>query len=1061
MKEKIKTKCIAFLMCSVLLCFSASVFAQSGTGATGRVIDKNGEGLIGATVTVVGSARGAITDENGDFEIANVPSGTKLKITYLGMEDKEQVFSGKPLTIVLEEQKNELDEVTIVGFGKQQKESVVSSISTVDVSELRVPSSNLTTSFAGRIAGMISYQTSGEPGAASNAEFFVRGVTSFAPGLVQSPLILIDNIEVSTDDLARLHPDDLQSFSVLKDATATALYGARGANGVILVTTKEGKEGKATVSFRVENTWSAPTSQLEMADAITYMNMANEAYNTRVPYITNVYPRSDINETALGNYPVAYPNVDWMKLMIKDVTNNQRANISVSGGGKVARYYVSGSFANDNGLIKTDKRSSFDNNINSKQYTLHSNVNVNVTQATEMIIRLHGGFSDYQGPLESGSGVYKSVLKVSPVRFLPYYEPDLTYAKANHILFGNDGSQSHLFVNPYAEMMKGYQQNSSSSLMAQMELKQDFSQILKGLRGRVLGNTARNSYFRMNREFKPYYYELMYFDRTSDMYYLYELNTGSGTEYLGYDASKNEKSITNVMYGEAALSYDNSFDVNTVSGMLVLTGRNYVTPNADKLLNSLPERNVCFSGRFTYNYDKRYFAEFNFGYNGSEKFDKGHRWGFFPSIGLGYLMSNETFWSELKDKITMLKWKYTYGMTGNDKIANQRFFYLSNIEMGKGDGFGDNAVGFGTTGAGFAGMQGPLINNYENPNVTWEIAYKHNFGIELGLYNKVNIQADIYKEHRKNILQERQDIPISLGLWSVPLLNKGEAQTVGGEISLDYNQTFNKDLWFTGRANFTYAHSEYAVYEEPNYESVGAPWRSKIGRTTTQQEGYIAERLFIDQADIDNSPTQTFGVTMPGDIKYKDLNGDGQIDELDKRGIGYPTTPELQYGFGFSLGYKRVDLSAFFQGSARSSFFIDPKAMMPYKLTVLNNGAGPIEETGLAKFIADDYWSEQNNNPYAAWPRLASTEEAFKNNLEQSTFWMYDNNYMRFKTLELGYTVPEATTKKMHLSSLRFYVSGTNLFLISNFKIWDVELGGNGLNYPLQRTVNVGVNLKF
>ncbi|MDR0686476.1 MAG: TonB-dependent receptor [Dysgonamonadaceae bacterium] len=1067
----------AFLLCVASLCDTVSVSAQTGVILKGRVVDTRGEGIPGALVNIVGSTRGSATDETGAFELTNVAKGAKLLVTSLGMTDKHVTFSGQnDIIVVMEEKADELAEVVVSGFGgRQKKESVVSAIQSVDVSELRVPSSNLTTAFSGRIAGLISYQTSGEPGADSNATFFIRGVTSFGTGKID-PLILIDNIEVSKDDLAKLHPDDLQSFSILKDATATALYGARGANGVIFVTTKEGREGKARVSFRLENSWSAPTSKLEMADAVTYMKMANEAKNARSRFFSLEYPRSDIVETQSGKYPFAYPNVDWMGMLIKDYTQSQRANLSISGGGKVARYYVSGSYGNDGGLMNVDRKQNFNSNVNYKKYTLHSNINVNLTSSTEMILRLHGGFDDYTGPLDGGSDIYRKTLQVSPVRFLPYYEPDAQRASSSWILFGNSNSYSLPFMNPYADLMKGYKNYSNSSLMAQLEFKQDFSSLLKGLSGRLLGNTARNSFFESKRSYEPMFYEMSYFDRVAydagvgrgltpgkDFFpwYLYEINTGA-KQWLGNP--ENTTSIANIMYGEAALSYDNGFDSHNFSAMLVGTGRERKFPDPD-LIKSLPERNLGLAGRFTYNFDTRYFVEFNFGYNGSEKFDETHRWGFFPSFGGGYLISNEKFWTPLKDKVNLLKLKYTYGSAGNDQISSQRFFYISQIEMGKpdddnigGKGFKDGE-GFGITGNGaFSNMEGPKIIHELNKKITWEIAYKHNLGLEFGLFNKINIQADIYKEHRVNILQERADIPVNIGLWSIPLANVGESRTEGGELSLDYNHSFSKDLWLTARATFTYAHSEYSYYEEPDYSAIGIPWRSKIGRTTTQEEGYIAERLFIDEADIANSPKQEN--VMPGDIKYMDLNEDFVIDDRDKRGIGNPTTPEMNYGFGFSFGYKSVDVSAFFQGAGLSSFFIDPEKMMPFLMTKIDNDTRYVEN-GLAQFIVDDYWSETNNNPFARWPRLADTKENFKNNLEKSTYWMYDNKYLRFKSIELGYSLNDKLVKKLHLGSLRFYLSGTNIWLWSSFKIWDVELGNNGLNYPLQRTVNAGLNLTF
>jgi TonB-linked SusC/RagA family outer membrane protein len=1048
---------ICLALCMYLFAWAASAQNARQT-VRGVVADETGEPLAGASIVVKGSTRGVSTDENGAFNIDVSPADV-LEINYLGYETLPvKVGSQTYISVKLEPKKNELDEVTVVAFAHQKKESVISAISTVNVKDIRIPSSNLTTAFQGRIAGMISYQTSGEPGY-DDASFFIRGVTSFGTGKVD-PLILIDNIEVSTSDLAKLHPDDLQSFSILKDATATALYGARGANGVILVTTKEGQEGKVKVNVRIENTFSSPTQKIEMADPITYMKMANEAVLTRDPLGATLYSRSKIADTENRTNPDVFPSVDWMDYLVKDITSNQRANINISGGGQVARYYVAASVTQDNGMMKVDKINNFNSNVSYNKYTLRSNINLNLTKSSEMIVRLSGTFSDYSGPISGGSGMYQSILDVSPVRFLPYYQPDKRFAGVDHILFGNEDNYG-AYMNPYAELMKGYKEESTSAMMAQIELKQDFGKWLPGLTGRVLGNTTRNSAFDLSRAYSPYYYSIGSYDRVTNEYTLTELNSeGSsrGTEYLEYYPG--DKTVNSIFYGEASLAYNSTFaDIHNVSGMLVGTARNYLTANAaaadgnSALAASLPQRNIGLSGRFTYNYDSRYFAEFNFGYNGSEKFDKNHRFGFFPSFGAGWLVSNEPFWAQIKDCVSLLKLRYTYGLVGNDNISALRFFYISNVNPNGASMAG--AYGYDFNGFG-SGITGYNVINYPNPNITWEIARKHNIGIELGLFKDIELQVDIFSEERENILQSRADIPISMGLHSTPLVNVGKAKGKGVDISLDYNHSFSKDLWLTGRANFTYAHSEYLYYEEPNYEAIGAPWRSVIGRTINQQQGYIAEGLFIDQNDVDNSPRQDFSQYGPGDIKYKDLNKDNVINELDLVAIGYPTTPEINYGFGFSGGYRYFDVSAFFSGSARSSFFIDPARMAPF---VRSTSGGKILERGLSKFIADDYWSEDRQNPQAAWPRLSTVTLA--NNTQRSTFWMRDNPYLRFKSLEAGWSLPHGLLSKLGIASLRLYFSGTNLLLFSDFKLWDIELGGNGLNYPLQRTYNIGLTIGF
>lgn len=1027
----------------------AQPLVQQKKVVTGKVLDPNGETLPGAAIIVEGSTRGVTTDIDGSYSI-EVNKNEKLVFSYLGMEPQTIPVGDKTEIIVtLKEKADMLDEVTIVAFGKQKKESLVSSIQTVNVKDLQVPSSNLTTAFAGRVAGMISYQTSGEPGH-DNADFFIRGVTTFGAGKVD-PLILVDNVEVTLSDFSKMHPDDIASFSVLKDAAATALYGARGANGVIMVSTKEGKEGKVKVSFRFENSFSQPTQTLEMADPITYMNLANEAVSTRESREGDYSKQQIENTMNPDRNQYVYPAVDWKNLLTKNLTSNQRYNINISGGGTIATYYIAGSVTQDNGILNVDKRSNFNSNVNYKKYQVRSNININLTKSTQIMVRMNGSFDDYTGPIAGGADIYKKMLQVSPVRFPAYFEPDVTYGQSEHILFG--GYESDAYLNPYAELVKGYRQESKSVMMAQIELKQDFGKFVEGLTGRFLGNTTRTSNFNLTRAYSPFYYQVAQYDRMKDTYTLMELNPTSGTENINY--LPGGKDIESSFYGELSLSYSRTFnDKHNISGMLVGIMRDYLTANASTLAASLPSRNQGVSGRFTYGYDDRYLTEFNFGYNGSEKFDKGHRWGFFPSIGVGWIVSNEAFWQgSLSDIISKMKLRATYGLAGNDDISKTRFFYISEVTLNGGGGF--------TTGYNFNGISrnGVKISNYANPNIGWEKSYKTNIALELGLLkDKIQIQAEYFQERRTNILQNRADIPNEMGLWSTPQVNVGKANGKGVDLSVDYNQSFNKDTWLVARGNFTYARSTYRYFEEPDYQMLGAPWLSKMNQSVSQEWGLVAERLFIDDEDVASSPRQDFGEYMAGDIKYKDINKDGVINDYDRVPIGCPTKPEINYGFGVSGGYKNFDASVFFQGSARSSFWIDANAMSPFYSRTVD---GKILETGLAKFIADDHWSELSQNPNAAWPRLST--KLISNNNQRSTWFMRNGDFLRLKSVELGYSLPQEWLKKVYLTSFRIYLSGTNLLLLSDFssKLWDVEMGGNGLSYPLQRVYNIGFNLSF
>ncbi|MDC2164248.1 SusC/RagA family TonB-linked outer membrane protein [Bacteroides thetaiotaomicron] len=1052
---------VLFYFSSLLCIFplhakDSDVAIQQQTGKTytikGVVLDNNNEPIIGASILITGTNMGVATNLDGNFML-NVPANAKsVEISYIGYEKKVIPFNPRDLNVFrvinLKEGGVSLEDVTVVAFAKQKKESVLGSVSTIRPAELKNTSSNLTTGFAGKLAGVIAYQRSGEPGQ-DNAEFFIRGVTTFGTGQA-NPLILIDNIELTSADLSRLNPDDIASFSILKDATATALYGARGANGVILVTTKEGEEGKMKLSFRIENSFSAPVKDVNVADPLTFMELHNEAVRTRDPLAQLPYLDSEIAARKQGLNSYVYPMVNWKDMLFKDYTTNQRGNLNISGGGRVARYYIALSYARDNGILKTDPDNSFNNNIQLNKYTVRSNVNVNLTKTTELAVRVSGTFDSYQGPLSGGAAMYTKAIKANPVLFPAIFEPDAVHQYSNHVLFGNYGEGGE-YMNPYAEMCRGYKESETTVVLAQLELKQNFDFITKGLKGRLLGNATRNSYYDLSRSYTPFYYSISSYDKYNDTYTLADLNPDKGTDYLGY--TQGGKSVSSSIYLEGSLSYDRIFDErHNISGMLVYTVREGKSGNESTLQASLPSRNMGLAGRFTYGLLDRYFVELNFGYNGSERFDKNNRWGFFPSGGLGWVVSKEKFWriSRFSKIVNMLKLKGSYGLVGNDNISNERFFYLSEVNMNDGD----RTMAFGTDFK--TGPNGISINRYANTKIGWEISHKLNLGVEMKLFENLEIQAEYFKERRSNILQTRADIPTIMGFQKSPMANIGEAKGSGFEVSLDYSHFFNNNFWVTVRGNYTYARSKYSKYEEPDYSDT--PWLSKIGTKLNQPFGLIAERLFVDDEDVKNSPQQQYGEYMAGDIKYKDLNKDGIVDNRDKVPIGYPTTPEVIYGFGFSVGYKAFDFNCFFQGSGRSSFFISPGSITPFAQP--SDGLdGKKGSNALLQFIADSHWSETNQDVYAFWPRLSAT--AISNNNQTSTWWLRDGTFLRLKSAEIGYTLPQKIAAKVRLQNLRVYLSGTNLFNITKFKLWDPEMGGDGLGYPVQRVFNIGLQLSL
>ncbi|MEC3878494.1 SusC/RagA family TonB-linked outer membrane protein [Parapedobacter sp. 10938] len=1001
----------------------------------GTIRDSTGSLLTGVSIHVKNrTSIGTTTDLNGRY-VLSVPAGSTLTFSMVGFETREIVVGEREvIDVVLLESSSMLDDVVVTAFGGAVKRTdMIGAVTSVNPSDLKVPSSNLTTALAGRVAGMIAYQRSGEPGM-DNADFFIRGVTTF--GYKKDPLILIDNLEVSTTELARLQTDDIASFSIMKDATATALYGARGANGVILITTKEGTEGKMKINLRVENSLSAPTRNVELADPITYMELHNEAVKTRDPLGEQPYSQAKIDNTKAGTNPIAYPATDWRKELFKDYTMNQRFNLNLSGGGSIARYYVAGALTKDHGVLKVDPRNNFNSNINLTSYNLRSNVNVNLTKSTELIIRMNGNFDDYTGPIAGGKAMYNMVMRTNPVLFPAYYPVDDEHRHVSHIMFGNYEEGGYL--NPYAEMVKGYRDYSRSYVLAQLELKQDLSFLTEGLQFRALMNTNRTSFFDVNRAYTPFWYTLSNYNRREDTYGLSLINENSGQEYLGY--SEGPKQVSSIFYLESALNYSRTVgEKHGLSGMLVYIMQQRLSANAGSLQLSLPYRNMGLSGRATYAYDSRYFLEFNFGYNGSERFYTNHRFGFFPSAGLAWTISNEKFFEPLTSTVNNLRLRATYGLVGNDEIGSpsDRFFYLSNVDMEAGGAVFGRDNNYSRTGV--------TVTRYANSAITWEQAKKFNVALEVGLFDKLDITADFFKEHRTNILMTRADIPTTMGLSADVRANVGEATGQGVDVSANYSHSFMNGLWLQALGNFTFAQSAFKVYEEPEYDEW---WKSRVGYSVNQEWGYIAERLFVDEYEVANSPRQNFGEYMAGDIKYRDVNRDGRITELDMVPIGYPTTPEIVYGFGFSAGYKNFDISVFFQGLARESFRIGIAETAPF-----------INERQLLKAYADDHWSEDNRNLYALWPRLTATTNT--NNTQRSTWFQRDGTFLRLKQAEMGYSLPHGLTNRMGLKSLRFYVSGTNLLAWSKFKLWDVEMAANGLGYPVQRVVNLGLHVSL
>ncbi|MGS2762868.1 SusC/RagA family TonB-linked outer membrane protein [Sinomicrobium sp. M5D2P9] len=1022
---------------------------------TGTVVDAEGLPLIGVNVLEKGVRNGTTTDFDGNFSLRVNQLPVTLVFSYVGFTSVEKkITNDQSLFITLKENTDKLDEVVVTAFGnKQRKNDLIGSVTSITAEELRMPMSNLTGAIQGRVAGVISFQRSGEPGL-DNADFFIRGVGTF--GVNQKPLILVDNMEVSADDMARIPVDDIASFSILRDATASAVYGSRGANGVILVTTKLGKKGRPRITFRAEQRISMPTRTPEIADPVTFMKMHNEAILTRDPLAQTLYSDEKIAMTAAGADPIRYPAVDWLNEVTKPSTHTQNYNISVSGGGDVASYLVSGNLTQDNGLIRVNPINNFNNNVDFKVYNLRSNINVNVTETTQLMVRAIANFRNYSGPPQGGSSSFRNALRANPGLFQPVYRPGPQQAYISHPLFGNfDDGSGNLYLNPYAEIVRGYSEWSQSNMQVQVELRQDLSPWVEGFSYRGLVNASRSAYMEYRRQYNPFYYMPGSIDPSTGIYSFLNLNPLNGTEYLDY--SDNGRGQESIFYMENAINYNRTFhEKHKVSGMLINTLRNRIDLPRDRdsegsVISTLPYRNASFSGNFTYAFDDRYHAKFTFGYNGSEVFAKNHRWGFFPSAGVAWTIHNELFMKKLNPLISTARLRLTHGLVGNDNISNTRFFYLSQVNLSDNDRRFNFGISPGT-GENYE-RNGVSIGRYANPYVRWEVSRQTNLGIDLGFFNgKLTFTGDFFRQVRKDIVQERAALPSTMGLSAEVLANIGKYKSYGFDGELVYNHSINENLWLQGRGTFTFSKGEYVYYEEPTYDH---DYLSLIGLNVNQRRGYIAERLFIDDHEVFNSPEQSFaGNVMGGDIKYLDVNGDGVINSNDIVPIGYPTVPEINYGFGLTSGFKNMEFSFFFTGAARTSLFINPTTG-----DINNSGSAPFGSTSAPNAVlqawANSHWSEDNRDIYALWPRLSQTP--LENNTQTSTHWMRNAAFLRLKQAEIAYTLNRDFTQRYKIDRFRIYISGTNLFNISAFKLWDPEMGGAGLRYPIQRVFNLGI----
>lgn len=1011
------------------------VFAQQGPGTitvNGTVTDNKGIPLPGVSVMEKNTTNGVQTNFDGEYSIDVDSQNAVLVFSYIGMKTKEvRVGQETSINVQLANDMEALDEVVLVGYGRQKKISVVGAQSTVEAEELQQPVSNIGTMLAGRVSGLTGVQRSGLPGKDA-ADIWIRGIGTFANS---GPLILVDGVQRSLNDL---NPIDIESFTILKDASATAVYGIRGANGVILIETKKGKIGKPKVMVDYFEGVTQFTKVPELADGITYMRLANEALVTRGQ--EPKYSEEYIQRTASGYDPLLYPNVDWIDEVFRDYGRNRRATVNVNGGAQDTRYYVSLGYYDETGLFVTDGLENYDSSTRFKRYNFTSNLTVDITKTTKMQLGVRGYLSEGIYPQQGVGGIFSAAMEAPPVEYPKIYPGGYVPGKSS-----NGGLR-----NPYAEVaLRGYRTEIENQINSNLRLTQELSFITEGLSW--TGMFAFDAYNEQNvnrgkRENTYFVDQNNPYTRDGELI----LNlTYTGNDFLGYGRENGGERKT---YLETSLNYDRKFGKHTVGGLLLFNRQDRVNAFAGNFTDAIPFRNQGIAARATYGYDDRYFLEVNGGYNGSENFAPENRYGFFPSVAVGWVLSNEDFFKPLTGTIDYLKLRYSDGLVGAESGAG-RFAYLNRVENGQpGYDFGESVQ-----------YTGGIRETYYGVDVTWSEARKQDLGIELNAFDSsLRLIFDVFKERTEGAFLRKRNLPNYVGLYDDPFGNLGIIENKGFDGSLDYNKTIN-DFSIGFRGTFSYNRNKVIENGQPIQPY---PWMEQRGEPLLARFGYVAERLytleddtngdgFITPADGEDIPSQ-FGQIMPGDIKYSDLNNDGQIDAYDRKRIGEGDVPALTYGFGISADYKGFDASVFFQGQAYADFMMGGQSIQPFV-----GGGG----TGNLYRVAVDRWTPENDDPYALYPRLSYGDSGLgqNNNTQVSTWWQRDVDFLRLKTAEIGYNLSEDLTKKWGITNIRFYARGTNLLTFSSFDLWDPELtlAHNGGQYPQVSAVSIGTTVNF
>ena len=1005
--------------------------AQESIVVTGVVTDKNKEPLVGVNITVgdmVGL--GTITDINGKYKIKMEPYH-RLIFSYIGF-DKVEVLVKEQRVINVAMQESEasvIDEVVITGTGAQKKLTVTGAVTNVNVADLKVnPTGSISNALAGNVAGVLAMQTSGQPGQ-NSSEFWIRGISTF--GASNAALVLVDGFERNLDEI---NIEDIETFVVLKDASTTAIYGSRGANGVILITTKHGKAGKINIDAKVETTYNTRTITPDFVNGYNYASMINEARITRAQ--EPLYQPYELEILRLGLDPDLYPNVNWKDVLMKDGAMTYRGTVNMNGGGATARYFVSASYIEEQGMYKTDEnlRKDYDTNANAKRWNYRLNTDIDITKSTLLKVGVSGSLKKVNEP-GLGGDIWHSIMGQTPISI------PLVYSNGYIPAYGT-GNQTNPWV---LATQTGYNEVWENKIQTNVTLEQKLDFITKGLSfvGRFGYDTNNKNNIKHEKwpeqwkaqRFRDENGELV-FERISTEQKM-RISSGASGERLEFF--------------EAILQYDRGFKEHHLGGTLKYNQDSKImTVNiGDDIKKSIPRRHQGLAGRVSYNWNYRYFADFNFGYSGSENFATGHQFGFFPAFSVAWNIAEEPIIKKSLKWMNMFKLRYSYGKVGNDKFGdNVRFPYMYTIGSGGGYQWADYNYdkNFG----------GKIYTDLASNNVTWEIATKHDIGVDLSLFNdKFTATIDYFHEQRDGIYMTRDHLSSMIGLnGKRPKANVGSVLSEGFDGNFAYKQKVG-DVNLTIRGNMTYSKNEilerdeaYNVYE----------YQMDEGHRVDQAKGLIALGLFKDYDDIRNSPRQDFGSVQPGDIKYKDVNGDGVINDGDRVAIGATTKPNLIYGMGISAQWKGLDVNLHFQGAGKSTFFIDGPSVYAFSSGTWGNILSDlVENRWIDSSISNNPATE---NPNASYPRLSYGGSG--NNFRQSTYWLRNGSYLRLKTLEIGYSLPKSMVNKIHFNSMRLFFIGTNLLTFSSFKLWDPELGSsNGEKYPLAKMFTLGLSVNL